>query len=101
MKREPEFTFQVITGRHKIYRGLDQIATADDIESARLIVGALNERKQLQETQVNLIVALKEAMKVVSDRAAGGRMLTTAEEASGIWDKCAKAIYDAEKGPSE
>lgn len=53
--------------------------------------------EQLQATQARLIEALKEAMKVVSDRAAGGRMVTSTETASEIWEKCAKAIHDAQK----
>lgn len=53
--------------------------------------------EQLLATQSKLIEVLKEAMKVVSDRAAGGRMVTTTEEASEIWGRCAKAIFDAQK----
>lgn len=57
--------------------------------------------EQLQATQARLITALKEAMKVVSDRAAGGRMITTTEQASDIWGRCAKAIFDAQSGTVE
>jgi hypothetical protein len=39
-----------------------------------------------------LVEVLELAMKVVSDRAAGGRMLTTADEASAIFDKCDAAL---------
>lgn len=56
----------------------------------------VEEYERLQATQANLITVLKEAMKIVSDKAAGGRMLTTIEEASDIYGRCAKAILDAQ-----
>lgn len=40
--------------------------------------------------------ALEDAMPVVSDRAAGGRMLTTVAEAETIWKRCNRAL-DATK----
>ena len=39
-----------------------------------------------------LVEALEAAMKVVSDRAAGGRMLTTACEADEVWKRCDDAL---------
>lgn len=41
-----------------------------------------------------LVDALKAAMRVVSDKAAGGLVPTTAREADEIWEQCARAIYD-------
>lgn len=39
-----------------------------------------------------LVAVLESAMKVVSDRAAGGRMLTTADKASAVFEKCNAAL---------
>lgn len=43
------------------------------------IITAVNERERLR-------AALRSALKVVADRAAGGRMLTTHKEAKEVWD---------------
>jgi hypothetical protein len=42
-----------------------------------------------------LVGALEAAMRIVSDRAAGGRMLTTADEADKTWKLCQAAITAA------
>lgn len=40
--------------------------------------------------------ALKDALPVISDKAAGGRMLTTSEEARKIFRTCQQALQEIE-----
>lgn len=68
--------------------------TADEAKFSRLAARYRHDVNLLTKQRDKLVVILKEAMKIVSDRAAGGRMLTTAEEASAVWNRCAKAIFD-------
>lgn len=46
----------------------------------------------LEAQRTVLVKALEAAQRIVSDRAVGGRMLTTREEASTIWDQCRDAL---------
>lgn len=49
-----------------------------------------------QECIVNeLVRALDSANKIVADRAAGGRMITTQSEAEEVWGRCDRAIQSA------
>jgi len=79
-------------GNHDIHdQNSRHVARARTVQDAARIVHDHNAIPQL-------VAALDAAMKVVSDRAAGGRMLTTTEQADQIWQQCDEAIRAARGG---
>ena len=56
------------------------------------LVKAVNQHATLLEQRAQLVEVLQAALKIVADRAAGGRMTTSIREADEVWQQGAKLV---------